>query len=629
MRARAQRKSGHDANRPARSDASPVRVPIPARAASEVSHAPGVQAPTGPQPRSEHAGHFAHVPVSPRIQRKPAVGAPADAAEREADAAAQRVAGGSTALHAASQRARTARLDTDTATRAAGRGGGPLPGAERAYFEPRFGYDFSHVRVHADEGAAEGARAVRARAFTLGRDIVFGAGEFSPGTREGRTLIAHELAHVVQQDAGAAGGMIRRVPDPKDEARFQKALQDKNWTEAAWVLHTAFSEADIKKAFTGLPRGSVASIHYAALNDARMGAASKVADLSRATYLDINYENELKKPNWPKAAEYLNGFSYADIVVRVARLDATAQASLRAGAVSISADPVVKAIDAIPQIASLKTQKASLEAVTAKGSGKSLGEVGSAYAKLKDVSHDLAVLETGKGIYEGNRCTVKTPGAIATDCTNIVMEVLGDTFAQQGKGAEWTRVQKKLRENTTARGGVKMSGVDLQAALQSELAWKAIYWAPDPSYVIPDAEISGVKGNEASYTRAIVKKQGTYYKDFGKKGYPGLSIGQSVTNYAPEAPTSGTASTTTRDTSMLAKLKKLPFGVLSAHGGFHMTIITYGKVIEVHWRAEANSVDVIEQTDLEKWAVGPSSGYHYYASGAIVAPAADVDAAFK
>jgi hypothetical protein len=80
------------------------------------------------------------------------------------------------------------------------RGGGkPLPDATRAFFEPRFGSDFSHVRVHADARAAAAARAVNARAFTVGPDIVFGGAQYAPGTTEGRQLLAHELTHVVQQ----------------------------------------------------------------------------------------------------------------------------------------------------------------------------------------------------------------------------------------------------------------------------------------------------------------------------------------------------------------------------------------------------------------------------------------------
>ncbi len=78
-------------------------------------------------------------------------------------------------------------------------GGRPLAESERAYFEPRFGADFGQVRVHTDARAADVARAVNARAFTTGRDVVFGAGEYSPGTIIGNHLLAHELTHVIQQ----------------------------------------------------------------------------------------------------------------------------------------------------------------------------------------------------------------------------------------------------------------------------------------------------------------------------------------------------------------------------------------------------------------------------------------------
>jgi len=77
--------------------------------------------------------------------------------------------------------------------------GQPLPASERAFFEPRFRRDFSNVRVHNDMQAAHAARSISARAFTHGRDVVFGAGEYSSGTPSGRKLLAHELAHAVQQ----------------------------------------------------------------------------------------------------------------------------------------------------------------------------------------------------------------------------------------------------------------------------------------------------------------------------------------------------------------------------------------------------------------------------------------------
>lgn len=77
--------------------------------------------------------------------------------------------------------------------------GQSLDAGTRAFMEPRFGHDFSQVRVHTDAKAAESARAVNALAYTVGRDVVFGIGQYAPGTSEGRRLMAHELTHVVQQ----------------------------------------------------------------------------------------------------------------------------------------------------------------------------------------------------------------------------------------------------------------------------------------------------------------------------------------------------------------------------------------------------------------------------------------------
>ena len=78
-------------------------------------------------------------------------------------------------------------------------GGQPLPKSTRSFFEPRFGQDLSQVRLHTDSKAANTAQAVNAKAFTLSRDIVFGAGQYQPHTPGGKRLIAHELVHVRQQ----------------------------------------------------------------------------------------------------------------------------------------------------------------------------------------------------------------------------------------------------------------------------------------------------------------------------------------------------------------------------------------------------------------------------------------------
>jgi hypothetical protein len=77
--------------------------------------------------------------------------------------------------------------------------GQPLDASARAFFEPRFGHDFSHVRVHTDAKAASSAHAVNAWAYTVGQNVVFASGLYMPQSNEGRSLLAHELSHVLQQ----------------------------------------------------------------------------------------------------------------------------------------------------------------------------------------------------------------------------------------------------------------------------------------------------------------------------------------------------------------------------------------------------------------------------------------------
>lgn len=123
-------------------------------------------------------------------------------------------------------------------------GGEPLPASERQFFEPRIGVDLRSVRIHANEDAAYSAHELGARAYTIGRHIVFGSGEYQPGTHAGRRLMAHELTHVVQQAVAPSviqrlirtpypwrgvitptiGANIRSSPDSSDPANIVDSL---------------------------------------------------------------------------------------------------------------------------------------------------------------------------------------------------------------------------------------------------------------------------------------------------------------------------------------------------------------------------------------------------------------------
>ncbi|HYH79031.1 MAG TPA: DUF4157 domain-containing protein [Longimicrobium sp.] len=100
--------------------------------------------------------------------------------------------------------------------------GAPLDAGVRAAMEPRFGHSFADVRVHADGRAAESAAAVGAHAYAVGRDVVFGAGRYAPSSRDGRRLIAHELAHVVQQ-SGAGTAMQASLEVGRSDAPEERA----------------------------------------------------------------------------------------------------------------------------------------------------------------------------------------------------------------------------------------------------------------------------------------------------------------------------------------------------------------------------------------------------------------------
>lgn len=101
--------------------------------------------------------------------------------------------------------------------------GRPLPRQLRAYFEQRFGHDFSQVRIHTGAAAAETARALNAQAFNLGGDIFFGTGRYDPATPAGRSLVAHELVHTMQQEGGRA-----RVQRKKDDETCPRREKDES-----------------------------------------------------------------------------------------------------------------------------------------------------------------------------------------------------------------------------------------------------------------------------------------------------------------------------------------------------------------------------------------------------------------
>ncbi len=125
--------------------------------------------------------------------------------------------------------------------------GQPLNADARAFMEPRFGHDFSGVRVHTDARAAESARAVNALAYTVGRDVVFGTGQYVPETMAGKRLLAHELTHVVQQGNTTSNLQTKLTVNSPEDASEHEAEKVARLVD----VHPTSTTPPITK--TGLP----------------------------------------------------------------------------------------------------------------------------------------------------------------------------------------------------------------------------------------------------------------------------------------------------------------------------------------------------------------------------------------
>lgn len=159
------------------------------------------------------------------LQTRLAIGRPDDPLEHEADRAARQVMATAATSHVT--HSNVPRLSRLQGSAAHGRTavapsavehtlntpGEPLSESQRAFFEPRFMHDFAQVRIHKDDHADRSARSVNALAYTVGTHVVFRQGQFDPTSHGGRELLAHELAHVVQQSPQKTPSSVQRFED--------------------------------------------------------------------------------------------------------------------------------------------------------------------------------------------------------------------------------------------------------------------------------------------------------------------------------------------------------------------------------------------------------------------------------
>lgn len=255
------------------------------------------------------------------LQRKPAMGSSDDPLEKEADRAAEQVASGfsrsdfsTVPLHLGRSTSGPSESSADempaSARRTLARSGRPLEPQLRRGFEQRFGRDFSRVRVHRGSAAEQSAEEVGARAYAVGSDVVFGKGQYAPETGAGLRLLAHELAHVVQQSG--AGPRLQRACGPHalgaltpDCAQGTPAIGGKRFMFSAGCDDLLPGE----QAKLNMLRSSAAAIHGFASQEGPAAfnlalschRANQVARLIRTHRPDIPITGVFKHGEYPPA----------------------------------------------------------------------------------------------------------------------------------------------------------------------------------------------------------------------------------------------------------------------------------------------------------------------------------------
>lgn len=514
--------------------------------------------------------------------------------------------------------------------------GQPLDTATRAFMEPRFGHDFSHVRVHTDTKAGESAQSVDALAYTVGHNMVFRAGQYAPHSSSGRRLLAHELAHTLQQNQQSAVASSRlTVGSPHDYSEKEAdhkadtvlTPQGSDTSGSKSTRLTAQPQhAPVKlmrvpaapKSESGDADFDRSKVQIGDISDVVINRSSTPAVPSQTVTISISHPDvahlywTLYDPNDGVVAGIPTSTDDKDATSRPFTLAekyfptsaVQGRYLLRCIGRNKKHKPVVYADKTFFVWTSTPIAEKSLtdlKKIKNTPDKHSLGEVGAAQARSMMLEHKEAVAATGTGTVQGNQCSAPTAGVGKSDCTNYVLDVLKFAFTAKGKSADWDTVFKEAQKTSAG----KFKGNELVKALISKAGWKAVFWAPDPRN--PADQTSE---HPAAYKR--VREQGEYRSANETTGIP-VDASKSVIDYRKTSPTKK------EDMTGIDKLHKIPLAVITARGGKHMTLLLSGQVYEVHWDKPATDPDVIEATRLEKWV---------WESGAVVMPGEDYAKAF-
>ena len=490
--------------------------------------------------------------------------------------------------------------------------------------ESRFAYDFSRVRVHADDQAAEAARGIGALAFTAGSNVVFGRGQYRPDSVNGRRMLAHELVHVMQQGASRRADGHLTISDPHSAAERQA---DAASIACGSTFGAQFSPIPVGSRIVqrtpapptfdgttgGFDRGKVTIgpvpelVATVSSSDVTLAPTSVLVTVAISNPAVTHLSWELYGPS----DQFINGFSTTPKATLATSRPFPLDGSWFQGKVTEGrhtlrcvgrdkghplsyADRTFFVWTRPPLV---MQGLPALQAVTSAPAMHSLGEVGAATGRSMMLEHQAAVAATGTGKYQGNQLSGAVPAGVSKqDCTTYVLTVLEKAFTAKGRKADWDVVFKEAQRTS----GAKFKGTELMTALESKAGWKGVFWSPDPRN--PEDRKS-----EHPVAFKDVQNKGTYYG-------VGVDKDKSVVDYKP------TAATKQESMGNLDRLRRIPLGIIAVRGGTHMTLILNGHVYEVHWDLPATDPNVIQETPLEQWE---------WQSGAVVMPPEDFNASFQ
>jgi hypothetical protein len=358
--------------------------------------------------------------------------------------------------------------------------GRELEDGTRAAFESALGRDFSQVRVHTDTTASETALNMRAAAYTVGSHVYFAAGHFAPHTAAGSHLLAHELAHVLQNSDRGTPTLVRRAPLPAevqnsaDHKNLMYTIMTANWTRAGALLN-AYNIDGIHSVFEDLSPRQIESLYLGAIANDAVGGGSNIAKEALAASPDLQTAIAAVKAAGISIKEFVDLASPMERGVLISRYGLWRYRTIRDAARSLPGNVLTHLLMAedttvyqhrsgrvgtIADERAQRLQEFKPHGVTGTAAGLGAGLVTKdpdkieAAAATGDVVGDLGGAVAQTGAARAQNKDISAAGARQPDSSSLVLDKGGGKSASATPAAKGNYVSPKVGGPLPANAGV-------------------------------------------------------------------------------------------------------------------------------------------------------------------------------